>query len=208
MTDSSTAWQFSLRSLLGAFVVLSICFGLVYWLERIGFVFATSVVGGCLAIVGFRNRRHWATGIGATLVALPLFVLAGDMTVVCWCGHMPVRFVTTVVDEKSKAPIANADIGLFDGEGRFVFTEQTDQHGAWTYSDDWMISGSFSQLGILVPHRPARYPLSYHFIEVSADGYEPVSMTLANATGMEHIVSPGGTLPPVTIELKPIGIAP
>jgi hypothetical protein len=197
--------QFSLRTLLAALGLLSVCFGLTSWQGPFGLLLSLVLVSLLVACVGFAKKKKRLVTMGLCMAVVPAAMLVFDLGVqTLWVGHTTVRVSVVVMDAASDAPISGARIQVVMEEisqplGASHFT---DARGKATFSNVAPSFGRDSGLGIT-----RKAYLRSLGLCIVAPGYESRTVSLVDARGQIALPIAHMQLTPITVRLVPLKAA-
>lgn len=196
MESNANPWRFSIRAILGLTVMLSAFLGLAVWIDWVGSLMVFMFVSGVFGVAeGVMRKRSSMMAIGIVCAAVPLCTLWYDVTnVAVWDGYYSLNVRVKVIDADTGKPVPMAEVGVCYKAWEAEYGFPTDDSGEAMCMTEQMCSGRWSGLQITDPYKPFVPKLNWYLVHVRADGYEPVSIPLNDATGEERWDTSGSML--------------
>jgi hypothetical protein len=198
--------QFSLRTLLAALGVLSVCFAFVAMRAFLVLLLAVIVLALLAVRYGIAKRQIHYVMVGTiTAIAATVLLLFDRSFGYVWDGHIVLNCDVVVLDAASGFPIPEAKVGAgeeFSAPLPWDFVA-ADAFGRANLLIDASTGGYVSGLGI-----PDRYPPLASFgtktLYIGAPNYESKSVVLAATFRRSAWPTTNLHLPQITVRLTPL----
>ena len=210
--------QFSLRSLLVLFVVLTPGFALLSVRIILGLAVSALLVGVYLTFLGILSRNRSVKRIGGVIAGVMTVVFLIDLsTTLMWTGEFSINLPLRVIDKSNGEPIPKVYIFLCSrdlsrelvSDNKELFAndfsaliQSTNPEGFTEHSEIYRCGGRRSGLGILQDSGRDPIQLDRYYLFLDSEDYRLIKLPLSELAGCKTWPRFGPPLPPMTIELE------